>query len=234
VTLGFDVEPVDCAAFAFPALTYWPKRARERMAYLSLFPIGGRMRANLMVYRDMTDPWLQQFRQAPEAALLSMMPGLARMTGGFRVNGQIKVRPADLCVTEGYLHPGVVLVGDAFSTSCPAAGTGTTKVFTDIGRLCGVYIPDWLSTDGMGVEKIVQFYDDPEKMACEAWSRSKAYHLRSLSTDRGLPWLAQRWARFLVRFAQGIRYAMIKRFAAGTDPGPMTEPAEQPRQGKLA
>jgi 2-polyprenyl-6-methoxyphenol hydroxylase-like FAD-dependent oxidoreductase len=234
VTLGFDVEPVDRAAFAFPALTYWPKRARERMAYLSLFPIGGRMRANLMVYRDMTDPWLQQFRQAPEAALLAMMPGLARMTGGFRVNGQIKVRPADLCVTEGYLQPGVVLVGDAFSTSCPAAGTGTTKVFTDVGRLCNVYIQDWLSTDGMGVEKIAQFYDDPEKMACEAWSRSKAYHLRSLSTDRGLPWLAQRWARFLVRFAQGVRYAMAKRFAAATDPGPMTEPAEQPRQGKLA
>jgi 2-polyprenyl-6-methoxyphenol hydroxylase-like FAD-dependent oxidoreductase len=234
VTLGFDVEPVDRAAFAFPALTYWPKRARERMAYLSLFPIGGRMRANLMVYRDMTDPWLQQFRQAPEAALLAMMPGLARMTGGFRVSGQIKVRPADLCVTEGYLQPGVVLVGDAFSTSCPAAGTGTTKVFTDVGRLCNVYIQDWLSTDGMGVEKIAQFYDDPEKMACEAWSRSKAYHLRSLSTDRGLPWLAQRWARFLVRFAQGVRYAMAKRFAAATDPGPMTEPAEQPRQGKLA
>jgi 2-polyprenyl-6-methoxyphenol hydroxylase-like FAD-dependent oxidoreductase len=234
VTLGFDVEPVDRAAFAFPALTYWPKRARERMAYLSLFPIDGRMRANLMVYRDMTDPWLQQFRQAPEAALFAMMPGLARMTGGFRVNGQIKVRPADLCATEDYLQPGVVLVGDAFSTSCPAAGTGTTKVFTDVGQLCNVYIPDWLSTDGMGVEKITRFYDDPEKVACEAWSRSKAYHLRSLSTDRSLTGLAQRWARFLVRFAGGVRYAMIRRFAAGTDPSPMTEPAEQPRHGKLA
>jgi 2-polyprenyl-6-methoxyphenol hydroxylase-like FAD-dependent oxidoreductase len=234
VTLGFDVEPVDRAAFAFPALTYWPKRARARMAYLSLFPIGGRMRANLMVYRDMTDPWLQQFRQAPEAALLAMMPGLARMTGGFRVSGQIRVRPADLCVTEGYQQPGVVLVGDAFSTSCPAAGTGTTKVFTDVGRLCNVYIPDWLSTEGMGTEKVARFYDDPEKVACEAWSRSKAYHLRSLSTDRSLPWLARRWARFLVRFAQGVRYATIKRFTAGTDPRPKTEPADQPRHGKLA
>jgi 2-polyprenyl-6-methoxyphenol hydroxylase-like FAD-dependent oxidoreductase len=234
VTLGFDVEPADRAAFAFPALTYWPKRARERMAYLSLFPIGGRMRANLMIYRDMTDPWLQQFRQAPEAALLAMMPGLARMTGGFRVSGQIRVRPADLCVTEGYQQPGVVLVGDAFSTSCPAAGTGTTKVFTDVGRLCNVYIPDWLSTEGMGTEKVARFYDDPEKVACEAWSRSKAYHLRSLSTDRSLPWLARRWARFLVRFAQGVRYATIKRFTAGTDPRPKTEPADQPRHGKLA
>ena len=164
VTLGFDVEPAGRTAFAFPALTYWPKRARARMAYLSLFPIGGKMRGNLMVYRDMTDPWFQQFKQAPEAALRAMMPGLARMTGGFKVSGPVKIRPADLCVTEGYRQPGIVLVGDAFSTSCPAAGTGTTKVFTDVGRLCNVYIPAWLSTDGMNAEKISQFYDDPEKI----------------------------------------------------------------------
>ena len=41
ITLGFDVEPVGRAAFDFPALTYWPKRSSERMAYLSMFPIGG-------------------------------------------------------------------------------------------------------------------------------------------------------------------------------------------------
>jgi len=235
VTLGFDVEPVDRAAFPFPALTYWPKRARERMAYLSLFPIGEKMRGNLMVYRDMTDPWLQQFRRAPEATMLAMMPGLARMTGGFKVNGPVKIRPADLCVTEGHLQPGVVLVGDAFSTSCPAAGTGTTKVFTDVGRLCNVHIPAWLATDGMELQKISQFYDDPEKTACEAWSRERAYHLRSLSTDRGLPWLAQRWARFLFRRALGIRYAIRRRFAAGTAaPGPVSGPAGPPQHGRLA
>jgi 2-polyprenyl-6-methoxyphenol hydroxylase-like FAD-dependent oxidoreductase len=50
VTLGFNVEPAGRAAFGFPALTYWPKRSSARMAYLSIFPIGGAMRANLMVY----------------------------------------------------------------------------------------------------------------------------------------------------------------------------------------
>lgn len=235
VTLGFDVEPAGRAAFAFPALTYWPKRARERMAYLTLFPIGGKMRANLMVYRDMTDPWFRQFKQAPEAALRAMMPGLARMTGGFKVSGPVRIRPADLCVTEGYRQPGIVLVGDAFSTSCPAAGTGTTKVFTDVGRLCNVHIPAWLSTDGMNADKISQFYDDPEKVACEAWSRAKAYHLRSLSTDHSLKWRAQRWARFLVRMAQGVRHAIVKRLSAGsTGPDPTAGRAGQPQHGKLA
>ena len=235
ITLGFDVEPVDRTAFPFPALTYWPKRTRERMAYLSLFPIGEKMRANLMVYRDMTDAWLQQFRRAPEATLCAMMPGLARMTGGFTVSGAIKIRPADLFVSEGHRQAGVVLVGDAFSTSCPAAGTGTTKVFTDVGRLCNVHIPEWLSTEGMDANKIAQFYDDPEKTACEARCLAKAYHLRSLSTDRSMAWLAQRWARFLVRSALGTGYAIRKRLPAGAPAAHhTTAPAGQPQQGTLA
>jgi 2-polyprenyl-6-methoxyphenol hydroxylase-like FAD-dependent oxidoreductase len=233
ITLGFDVAPVGRAAFDFPALTYWPKRASSRMAYMTIFPIGGTMRVNLMIYRDMTDPWLPQFRKAPEAAMRALMPRLRHMMGDFKVSGPIKIRPADLCTTSGYLQPGIVLVGDAFSTSCPAAGTGTTKVFTDVGRLCNVYIPQWLTTAGMDAQKIAQFYDDPEKQACEAQSREKAYHLRSLSTDNALSWRAQRWARFLVRLAQGTLRAVRKRFSAGSAER-HTVPSGQPRHGRLA
>lgn len=232
ITLGFDVEPVGRAAFDFPALTYWPKRSTSRMAYLSVFPIEGAMRANLMVYRDMTDNWLPQFRHGPEHAMRAMMPGLARMMGEFRVSGPVKIRPADLCVTKGYLQPGVVLVGDAFSTSCPAAGTGTTKVFTDVGRLCNVYIPQWLATNGMASGKISQFYEDPEKQACEARSLAKAYHLRSLSIDSGLSWRAQRWARFLVRLAQGTSRAVRKHHSTGS--AVENRDVEHPRHGRLA
>ena len=218
ITLGFNVEPVGRAAFDFPALTYWPKRSSSRMAYLSIFPIDGAMRVNLMVYRDMTDPWLPAFRKAPEQAMLAMMPGLERMMGEFRVDGPVKIRPADLCVTEGHIQSGIVLVGDAFSTSCPAAGTGTTKVFTDVERLCNFYIPQWLSTEGMAAEKIAEFYDDPEKKACEARCLAKAYHLRSLSIDNGLSWRVQRWARFLIRLAQGMRLVIGRRLSGGSMP----------------
>jgi 2-polyprenyl-6-methoxyphenol hydroxylase-like FAD-dependent oxidoreductase len=218
VTLGFDVAPVGHADFSFPALTYWPKRSSSRMAYLSIFPVGGAMRANLMVYRDMTDPWLSSFRLAPEEAMRAMMPGLQRMMGEFKVSGPVKIRPADLCVTEGYLQPGIVLVGDAFSTSCPAAGTGTTKVFTDVERLCNVYIPQWLATDGMVAEKIAGFYNDSEKTACDARCLAKAYHLRSLSIDNGLSWRAQRWGRFIVRLSQGARRSIRTRLSVGSIP----------------
>jgi 2-polyprenyl-6-methoxyphenol hydroxylase-like FAD-dependent oxidoreductase len=235
VTLGFDVASVGRPTLSFPALTYWPKRSSSRLAYLTLFPIGRAMRANLMVYRDMTDPWLHGFRQAPEQAMCAVMPGLRRMMGEFEVRGPIRIRPADLCVTENYLQPGIVLVGDAFSTSCPAAGTGTTKVFTDVKRLCNVYIPQWLSTDGMDAEKIAGFYNDPEKTACEARSLAKAYHLRSLSIDNGVSWRARRWARFLLRLSEGIWRSVRGRLSARLVPRHLAgkQPAH-PGHGSLA
>jgi len=234
VTLGFNVEPVGRAAFAFPALTYWPKRSTSRMAYLSIFPVNGAMRANLMVYRDMTDPWLPGFRQAPEQAMRALMPGLPGMMGEFKVIGPIKIRPADLCVTEGHTQPGIVLVGDAFSTSCPAAGTGTTKVFTDVERLCNVHIPQWLATDGMDAEKITAFYHDPVKTACDARCLAKAYHLRSLSIDNSLSWRAQRWARFIVRWSQGVLRPIRGRLAVGSSPRNLAAKGAHPGHGRFA
>jgi 2-polyprenyl-6-methoxyphenol hydroxylase-like FAD-dependent oxidoreductase len=235
ITLGFDVEPLGRQDFSFPALTYWPKRSSSRMAYLTLFPIGKAMRANLMVYRDMTDLWLSQFRKSPEQVMRTMMPRLQRMAGEFKVSGPIKIRPADLCTTSGYLQPGIVLVGDAFSTSCPAAGTGTTKVFTDVGRLCNVYIPQWLATEGMDAQKIAQFYDDAEKVACETRCLEKAYHLRSLSIDNGLSWRARRWARFLARLVQGALRVIRDGFSAGpTDRQRDVAPTGRPQHGRPA
>jgi 2-polyprenyl-6-methoxyphenol hydroxylase-like FAD-dependent oxidoreductase len=223
ITLAFDLAPVGRPAFEFPALTYYPERSSDRMAYLTLFPIRDAMRANMMVYRKMDDPWLRQFRQMPEATMRAMMPGLKRIAGDFAVAGPVKIRPADLHVTQGHRQAGIVLVGDAFATSCPAAGTGTDKVFTDVERLCNVHIPNWLASDGMGSEKIAAFYDDPVKTACDARSTAKAYHLRSLTIDNGLAWRAQRWARFLLRLGQGTLRRLRK--IAGGKPAVADMPA---------
>lgn len=59
ISIGFDLAPVGRPAFEFPALTYYPERPSDRIAYLTAFPIGGGMRVNLMVYRDVNDPWLR-------------------------------------------------------------------------------------------------------------------------------------------------------------------------------
>ena len=185
----FDLVPAGRAAFPFPAMTYYGERPADRTAYVTLFPIGQAMRANLCLYRDMDDPWLRELRANPRATRCTpIMPGLARIAGPYEVAGTLKIRPADLYVTEGVDKAGVVLVGDAFATSCPAAGTGTGKVFTDVERLCNIYIPRWFASEGMGADKIAAFYDDPVKRAYDAHSAHKAFHLRSLTVDQGLTW----------------------------------------------
>jgi 2-polyprenyl-6-methoxyphenol hydroxylase-like FAD-dependent oxidoreductase len=213
ITIGFDIRPVGRPSFDFRALSYYTERVRDRVAYLTLFPIGATMRANLFVYRDLHDPWLRAMRAAPNDALPALLPWLKKVTGDFAVAGFVKIRPADLYVTRGHRQPGIVLVGDAFATSCPAAGTGVRKVFTDVGRLCNHHIPRWLANGGMGEDKIAAFYDDPVKRDCDAYSAAKAYSMRSLSIDPGIVWQAQRWGRFFGRLGIGTLRAASSRLA---------------------
>ncbi|HYW62215.1 MAG TPA: NAD(P)/FAD-dependent oxidoreductase [Bradyrhizobium sp.] len=212
ISLGFDLLPAGRTTFGFPALTYFSERSTDRIPYLTLFPIGKTMRANLFTYRDVDDPWLRQMRQAPEQTLNASLPKLRRLIGDFKVAGEIKIRPADLYVSKGYRQPGVVLVGDAFASSCPVTGTGTDKVFTDVSQLCSIHIPSWLSSEGMGEHKIAAFYDDPVKVECDAWSAAKAFSFRSVTLEDGLYWRAQRWARFIAGLGEGTLRGRRNRF----------------------
>jgi 2-polyprenyl-6-methoxyphenol hydroxylase-like FAD-dependent oxidoreductase len=216
ISIGFDIAPIGRPGFEFPALTYFSETPSDLIAYVSLFPIGSRMRANLFTYREVDDPWLRQMRTAPVETLHAALPRLARITGAFEVTGDVRIRPADLCVSSGHHQPGVVLVGDAFETTCPVTGTGTDKVFTDVERLCNAHIPGWLATDGMGADKIAGFYDDPVKQACDAWSAAKAYSFRSVSIDNGFYWRAQRWARFIAWSGEGLLRQLHHRFDAAS------------------
>jgi 2-polyprenyl-6-methoxyphenol hydroxylase-like FAD-dependent oxidoreductase len=204
ISIGFDMAPVGRPAFDFPALTYFSERPSDRIPYLSLFRSGNRMRANLFAYREIDDPWIGDMRRAPVATLQASLPRLTRITGEFAIPGEIKVRPADLYLSTGYLKPGIVLVGDAFETTCPVSGTGSDKVFTDVERLCNVYIPAWLASDGMAKDKIAAFYDDPIKIACDEWSIAKAFSFRSVSIDSAIRWKLQRWLRFAAWVGRGL------------------------------
>ncbi len=204
ISIGFDIAPLGRKAFPFPALTYFSERPSDRIPYLTLFPVGAAMRANLFVYREFDDPWLRAFRRAPVETLTAALPRLRRITGPFDVSGDVKIRPVDLCANTGYRRAGIVLVGDAFETTCPVSGTGTDKVFTDVERLCNVHIPAWLATDGMDEAKIAAFYDDPVKRACDEWALEKAYSFRAVSIDPGFHWVLARWARFFAWLGRGF------------------------------
>ena len=203
ISIGFDAKPADPRGFPFPALTYFSESPADKMAYITLFPIGSVMRANLFGYRHLHDPWLKQLRETPRETLYGIWPGLRALMGDFTVDGFVKIRPVDLYVTHGYRQPGVVLLGDAFSTSCPAAGTGARKALVDAERLCNVHIPRWLETPGMGEDKIAMFYDDPIKRACDEYSADKAFDLRAFTLDTSVAGIAKRWIKFGLHWGKG-------------------------------
>jgi 2-polyprenyl-6-methoxyphenol hydroxylase-like FAD-dependent oxidoreductase len=191
VTFGFNVDSL-AGPFPFGSLTYYGEELSHRIDYLSLFPARGAMRANLFTFVDPGDPWIAAFRREPKANLLRLMPGLPRFLRDFAVSSRVETGVMDLYVVEGHRRDGVVLIGDAFQTSCPAAGTGVSRLLSDIDRLCTVHLPRWLATPGMPASKIAEFYDDPVKAAVDAKAARLAQYRRLLSTEPRLSWEVHR------------------------------------------
>ena len=149
LAVGFDMAaPRD--RFPFPALTYFSERFGGRDAYLTLFPLGDVMRANLFCYRDPGEAWVAELRRAPEATLRAMMPRLSRHCPDLAIAGPLEVRPIDLARADGVERDGLVVIGDAFQAACPIPGTGIGKLLTDADRLARVHVPSWLATPRHG------------------------------------------------------------------------------------
>jgi 2-polyprenyl-6-methoxyphenol hydroxylase-like FAD-dependent oxidoreductase len=193
VSIGFDLEP---AHWPFEALTYFGEDPVHRVAYLTLFPLPSGWRANLFVYRELNDPWFRRLRETPGAAIAECMPQLGALIGTLRPKGPLKVRPVDLVAADHVLQPGCALVGDAFSTACPVSGTGAAKALLDAERLCNIHVPAWLATDGMSVEKIAQYYNDPEKRRSDTHSFRTSLFAKRAALGEGLLWTAFRWGYF--------------------------------------
>ena len=204
LAVGFDMA-APRATFPFPAMTYFSERFGGGDAYLTLFPLGETMRANLFCYHQPNAPWTKAFRADPEGALRALMPGLADHCPDLAIAGGVEVRPIDLMRAEGHVRDGLVLVGDAFQTACPIPGTGIGKVLTDVRQLAEEHLPGWLATTGMGAGKVAAFYADPVKVACDAASLESSLYARALATETTLPWAARRVRNRVARHA--IRYA---------------------------
>ena len=157
------------------------------------------MRGNLFTFRDHRDPWIREMRRDPKATLLGVMPGLSQFLGDFQVVDKVQNWLMDLYVVENHRRDGVVLIGDSFQTSCPAAGTGVSRLLTDVDRLCNVHLPHWFKIPGMTVSKIAQFYDDPVKQASDSRAARLAGYRRSLAIDPRIRWVLERQQVYLRR-----------------------------------
>src|SRR5262249_49432282 len=118
---------------------------------------------------------------------------LPRLLGDYRVTSKIENRVIDLYVADVQPLDGVVMIGDALQSVCPATGTGLSKVLTDVALLCEEYVPTWLRSADLPASAIAQFYRDARKLACDWSSLEAALYQRRLATDRSpLGWLHRR------------------------------------------
>jgi 2-polyprenyl-6-methoxyphenol hydroxylase-like FAD-dependent oxidoreductase len=196
--IGFDIAPGANTAFPFEAMTYFGEHIGDRIGYATFFPMKQGMRVNLFSYHDRQEEWLAAFRHDPIGRLREVMPGIAPFLGDAQLASPVEMRSTDLYETNAYERDGVVLIGDAFRSSCPATGTGVTRILTDIRQLCLVHLPNWFASAGMDAGKIASFYADPVKLTCDRRAARAAERARSLAIETDL---RQRIERLLILLA---------------------------------
>lgn len=177
LSLGFDLRRSDGGEFSFRGLNYRPpQQQRQQVNFLTLFRVDGAMRANLFTMWSPKETRVREFLEAPLRALGHICPGLERDTGPVEVDGKVQAVPTAYYRLENVVQPGVVVIGEEFQSVSPATGTGLDKVLTDVAVLCRDHAPEWLSTPGMGVEKIARFYHDPLKRRIDERARAEWMH----------------------------------------------------------
>ncbi|MFT4096962.1 MAG: FAD-dependent monooxygenase [Rhodoblastus sp.] len=208
VSVAFDLKPVGRDRFDFETMTVYGDGPRDGVDYISIFPFPHGVRANLFLYRDAGDPLFATFRTDPRQALAAVLPGVEKAIGPFEIVGKGLSRPVDLYEVDGVERPGVVLVGDAFRSSCPAVGDGLSRAFTDAERL-GFHAQQWLTTPGMGAAKIAAFYRDPEKLACDGRATQTANYRRNSTIAGGMGWAFHRRRVTLQRRLRAIARGVL-------------------------
>ncbi len=199
LAVGFDLGVAGATAQTFSPMIYYGEDTRDRMDYIALFGMHDVIRANLFCYQEQQSEWARAFCRDPKPGLLALMPGLAKLIGSFEVTSPVQMRSNDLRVAQEPVRDGIVLVGDAFQTPCPAAGTGIDRLLSDVGILCDTYVPAWFVTPGMGQDKVAAFYADPTKRAYDAECLRIAEYRRAVSTQDSLAWAFHRKQVFFRR-----------------------------------
>jgi 2-polyprenyl-6-methoxyphenol hydroxylase-like FAD-dependent oxidoreductase len=207
LTLGFDVDTDYrniLAAYGSPT---------DRIDYLTLFPMGNKVRGNLFAYVDPASDFIDRVRDNPDHMIFQrLFPDLRGVIGPATINSRIEARPTTLYRT---LHPewasGCVLVGDAFQTSCPAVGSGIGRVLTDVHTLLS-HAPRWMDA---GYATLEEFYRDPIKVETDAEAIRSAEYRRTAATNTSLRW---RVRRCLSRFRhRGDRSSTPKLMVGGME-----------------
>jgi 2-polyprenyl-6-methoxyphenol hydroxylase-like FAD-dependent oxidoreductase len=202
-TVGFDIRSPKCTPAETSVLVYYGNDLQDGVDYLTVFPCKDVLRGNLFLYRDPLDPWVRQLRQTPRETLLEVLPALADELGDFTIE-HLQCRVSDVAVARRHQRDGLVLIGDAYQTPCPAAGTGITRLLVDVERLT-VHATRWFAANDTSAEALRSYYNDAVKRRSDRAAIRVARFRRAISTNTSPLWALQRQ---IVRARRFVKYVL--------------------------
>ncbi len=174
------------------------------LSYVSFIPMDDELRLNIFTFDPDDAGFLPALKADPIKVLSHAMPNIAAKLHEAVVTRPFEIRIVDLKRMKSPAQDGVVVIGDAFATVCPASGTGMTKVIADVKALTEIYAPRWFATPGLGSDKIAQFYADPHKCAADALALKRSINGRKSVLGETPYWRAR---RLVGRFKRGLELA---------------------------
>jgi hypothetical protein len=192
-------------------MTAYGEHLGNGVDYITIFPLGDKMRTNLFLFCDIRDPRIVALRKNGLPALFDILPGLKPWLEGSEITGDVTVFPVELYQNRNVARDGIVLIGDAYMTSCPSVGSGLSCSLTDVTCLRN-HVTGWLATPGMSAEKIRSFYSDPLKLKRDKKAQTQAIRRRGAIT--GSSRVDQ--LRLIVHFTlRALRYRLYRFLSGG-------------------
>ena len=158
--------------------------------YLTIFRCRDVLRGNLFLYCDPHEPWLGQLRRAPRQTLLQAFPSLVDELGEFTVE-HVQCRTSEIVVAQRHARDGMILIGDAYQTPCPAAGTGIARLLVDVERLTA-HTARWFAANDTSVAALQSYYNDPMKRRSDRAAIREARFRRAITMDASWYWAMRR------------------------------------------
>jgi 2-polyprenyl-6-methoxyphenol hydroxylase-like FAD-dependent oxidoreductase len=213
VSIGLTLEAPAARRDALLGLVQPGERLGDRVGYASFFPFGSAVRMNLFLYDAPKSERLARFRSDPMGELVRALPSLTEKLEGARQVSPVQLRVIDLYAVERPARDGVVLVGDARRTSCPASGTGVSRILQDAKLLTATHLPAWFEADRFDAARIAAFYAEPALTALDQDAHKRSMNGRLVATKRSAYWRLRRLAKLALEpfLRRSTPSAQIKR-----------------------
>lgn len=175
LNLGFDLSWDGPPGYERNGFNYFMGRNHATLDYLTIFPIGDRIRANLFLQLGAKDPLVLAFKVDPMGCMFEWMPRLRELIGVPRVASKVQVVPTVFSRVKDPALPGVILAGEELQSVSPTTGMGLSKVLTDVRTLAEL-VPGWLASGPIDAGLTRRFYRDPRKLEVERLARGRWMH----------------------------------------------------------